>query len=127
MCSSVAAWKELAMAQGRREQLHRYFAAQARMNERERELTRMLHASLRHEEVLSHEHPVPDTVLAAVDRGRGCGEFGAGVDPRLAAEVLMACYIDTLRRLLAVADPPFDLRTVLAARLDLVLTGLTTR
>jgi AcrR family transcriptional regulator len=110
-----------------REQLHRYFAALARMNERERELTRTLHVSLRHDEVLSHEHPVPDAVLAAVERGRDRGEFGAGVDPLLAAEVLMACYVDTLRRWLAVPDPPFDLRAVLAAKLDLVLTGLTTR
>jgi hypothetical protein len=50
-------------------------------------------------------------------RGRERGEFGARVDPALAAEVLMACYVDTLRRWLAVADPPFDL----------VLDGLTTR
>lgn len=92
-----------------REQPHRYFAALARMNERERELT--------HDEVLSHEHRVPDAVLAAADRGRERGGFGARVDPAPAAEVLMACYVDTLRRWLAVADPPFDL----------VLDGLTTR
>ena len=51
------------------EQLSRYYAALARMNENERELTRMLHVSLRHDDVLAHQSPVPDAVLAAIRQG----------------------------------------------------------
>jgi AcrR family transcriptional regulator len=107
-----------------REQLHRYFAVLAQMNEGERDLTRMLHLSLRHDEVLTHQRPVPEAVLAAIHRGRDRGEFDPDADPSLAAEVLTAVYFDTLSRWLTEGDPPFDLRNMLAAKLDLVLTGL---
>jgi AcrR family transcriptional regulator len=109
------------------EQLHRYFAALAQMNEGERELTRMLHLSLAHDEVLAHQRPVPEAVLAAIGRGQDRRELDAGADPSLAAEVLTAVYFDTLSRWLTDADPPFDLAAVLADKLDLVLTGLALR
>jgi AcrR family transcriptional regulator len=107
-----------------RGQLHRYFAALAQMNERERELARMLHVSLRHDEVLAHQRPVPEAVLAAIHRGQDRGEFDPGTNPSVAAEVLTAIYFDTLSRWLTEADPPFDLPAVLADKLDLVLAGL---
>jgi AcrR family transcriptional regulator len=109
------------------QQLHRYFAALAQMNERERALTRMLHLSLRHDEVLAHQRPVPEAVLAAIHRGQDRGEFAPGTNPSLAAEVLTAVYFDTLSRWLTEGDPPFDLPAMLADKLDLVLAGLTVR
>jgi AcrR family transcriptional regulator len=105
-----------------RAQLHRFYAALAEVNEREHDLTRMLHL---HEQVLVYERPVPEAVLAAIHRGRDRGEFNPGLNPSLAAEVLTAAYFDTLSRWLAEAEPPFDLSSMLADKLDLVITGLT--
>ncbi len=106
-------------------QLHRYYAALARMNEGERDLTRMLHLSLPHDDVLAHQRPVPDAVLTAIRRGQDRGEFDAAADPLTVAEVLTAIYFDTLSRWLTERDPPFDLAGALAAKLDLLLAGLT--
>jgi AcrR family transcriptional regulator len=111
-------------AEPARGQLHRYFAALAQMNDQEPELTRKLYLSLRHDEVLAYQRPVPEAVLAAIRRGQEHGEFDPAADPSLAAEVLTAVYFDTLSRWLTPADSPFDLAAVLAAKLDLVLTGL---
>jgi TetR/AcrR family transcriptional regulator, cholesterol catabolism regulator len=108
-----------------RPRLHRYYAALAQMNEGERELTRMLHLSLQHDEVLAHQRPVPEAVLTAILRGQDQGEFNPYADPSLAAEVLTAVYFDTLSRWLTEAEPPFDLSGGLADKLDLVLAGLT--
>lgn len=108
-------------------QLHRYFVALAGMNERERELTRMLRASLRHDEVLAHERPVPDAVLETVRRGQSRGEFDAGADPVLVAQVLAAMYSDTLSRWLAAGARPFDLTKMLGVKVDLVVRGLVAR
>jgi AcrR family transcriptional regulator len=107
-----------------RDELHRYFAALAGMSEREREPTRVLHLSLRPDEVLAHERPVPDAVLATVRSAQQRRELDSGWDPALAAEVLTAVYFDTLTRWLAGAEPAFDLTAVLARKLDLVLNGL---
>jgi AcrR family transcriptional regulator len=107
-----------------RAQLHRFYAALAQMNEREHDLTRMLHL---HDQVLVYERPVPEAVLAAIHRGRDRGEFNPGLNPYLAAEVLTAVYFDTLGRWLAEAEPPFDLSGMLADKLDLVMTGLAVR
>jgi len=104
--------------------LHRYFAALAQMNEREPELTRTLYLSLRHDEVLAYQRPVPEAVLAAIRRGQARGEFDPAADPSAAAEVLTAVYFDTLTRWLTQAGAPCDLPSVLAGKLDLVLTGL---
>lgn len=109
------------------EQLRRYFAALAAMNEGERELTGMLRAGLRHDEVLVQEKPVPDAVVEAVRRGRSRGEFAQGAEPELVAEVLAALYSDTLGRWLIPAERPFELAKMLALKLDLVLDGLTAR
>jgi AcrR family transcriptional regulator len=110
-----------------RGQLHRYFAALAQMNEREPELTRTLYLSLRHDEVLAYQRPVPEAVLAAIRRGQARGELDPAADPAAAAEVLTAVYFDTLTRWLTQAGAPGDLPSVLAVKLDLVLTGLTAR
>src|ERR1039457_3169359 len=107
-----------------RARLHRYYAALAQMTEGERELTRMLHLSLQHDEVLAHQRPVPEAVLAAIHRGQDHGEFNPSANPSLAAEVLTAVYFDTLSRWLTEAEPPFDLSGVLADKLELVLAGL---
>jgi AcrR family transcriptional regulator len=104
--------------------LHRYFAALAAMNEQERDLTRLLYVHLRHDEVRTHQRPVPDAVLATIRDGQQHGEFTGDPDPTLAAQVLAAVYFDTLSRWLTDTDPPFDLSSTLAAKLDLVLTGL---
>jgi AcrR family transcriptional regulator len=108
-------------------QLHRYFEALAGMNERERELTRMLRTSLRHDEVLVHDKPVPDAVLEAVRRGQTRGEFDLAADAGLVAQVLAAIYSDTLSRWLTTDARPFDLAKMLGVKLDLVLQGLVRR
>jgi AcrR family transcriptional regulator len=108
-----------------RSRLHRYYTALARMNEQERDLTRMLHVSLRHEEVLSHQRPIPDAVIAALQRGVHDGEFAPTADPRTAAEILTAIYSDTLTRWLTPGPPPFDLATTLTTKVDLLITGLS--
>ncbi len=107
-----------------RQQLHRYYAALVQMNEQERELTRVLYSSLRHDELLAHERPVPEAVLRAIRDGQEHGEFKPEVDLFLAAEVLTAVYFDTLSRWLSEAGPPFSLASVLAGKLNLVLVGL---
>lgn len=105
-------------------QLHRYYAALARMNEEERQLTRMLHLSLPHDDVLTHQRPVPEAVLSAIRRGQYRDEFNPSLDPSIVAEVLTAVYFDTLSRWLTGTDPPFDLSDALAGKLDIVLEGL---
>lgn len=107
-----------------REQLRRYYAALARINERERTFTRMVHLSLQHNAVLVHQRPVPEAVLSAIRRAQERGEFNAAINPWLAAEVLTAVYFDTLSRWLIEAEPPFDLSSRLLDKLDLVLVGL---
>ena len=107
-----------------RAQLHRYFAALAQMNERERARTQVLYLALRHDEVLAHERPVPPAVLDAIRRGQQHGEFDTRADPAQAAEVLTAVYFDTLTRWLTEPGPPSGLAPVLASKLDLMLDGL---
>ena len=77
--------------------------------------------------MLAYQRPVPEAVLAAIRRGQSRGEFDPAVDPSAAAEVLTAVYFDTLTRWLTQAGTPFDLPSVLAGKLDLVLAGLTAR
>ncbi|MEV6897738.1 TetR/AcrR family transcriptional regulator [Amycolatopsis sp. NPDC051372] len=108
-----------------RTRLHRYFTALAGINERERTLTRMLHVSLRHDEVVAHQHPVPDATIDAIRQGQDRGELRSELPPRTVAEVVTAIYGDTLRRWLTDEAPPFDLAAALAERLDLLLDGLT--
>lgn len=107
-----------------RDQLHQYYSALARTNEGEHELTRMLHLSLTHDDVLAHQRPVPEAMLAAIERGQRRGEFDLAVNPLRAAEVLTAIYFDTLSRWLTDLTPPFNLSDALAGKLDLVLVGL---
>ncbi len=107
-----------------RDQLHRYFAALAAMNEQERDLTRMLYMSQRYDGVLVHQRPVPDAVVAAIERGQQRGELNPATPVPAAAEVITAVYFDTLSRWLVPAEIPWDLSTALATKLDLVLTGL---
>lgn len=104
--------------------LHHYFAALARMNQRERKLTRILYLNLRLNEIAIHQRPIPDAVRTAIRDGRARGEFISDVDPDRAAEVLTAIYFDTLSRWLSEEPPSFDLAAVLSAKLDLVLRGL---
>jgi hypothetical protein len=94
------------------------------MNERERTLTRMLHVSVRHDEVVAHQHPVPDATISAIRQGQERGELKAELPARTMAEVVTAIYIDTLRRWLTEDAPPFDLAGALAERLDLLMDGL---
>ena len=94
-----------AWGQGRREQLaaigewapadesartlvHRYFAALAEMNERERDLARALLQSLTPTEIFLYIRAVP---AAAIRRGQEQGEFVSAADPEAAAEILARC------------------------------------
>jgi AcrR family transcriptional regulator len=104
--------------------VHRYFAAAAEMNERERDLTRAMLESLTPTEVFLYIRAVP---TAAIERGQERGEFSSAADPRVAAEILTSVYFGTVSRWLIDGPPPFDLAQALAARLDLVLAGLQTR
>jgi TetR/AcrR family transcriptional regulator, cholesterol catabolism regulator len=130
-----------AWGQGRRDQLaaigagvggdvsaralvHRYFAAVAELNERERDLTRAMLDSLRPTEIFLYIRAVP---AAAIERGQERGEFGSAVDPGVAAEILTSVYVGTVSRWLVAGPPPFDLGRALAERLELVLVGLQTR
>jgi AcrR family transcriptional regulator len=127
-----------AWGQGRRDQLaaigervpgdesaralvHRYFAALAEMNERERDLTRALLQSLTPNEIFLYIRAVP---ADAIRRGQERGEFGSAADPDAAAEILTSVYFGTVSRWLIDGPPPFDLALALADRLELVLVGL---
>jgi AcrR family transcriptional regulator len=127
-----------AWGQGRRDQLaaigervpadesaqalaHRYFAALAEMNERERDLTRALLQSLTPTEVFLYIRAVP---AAAIRRGQEQGEFSSAAEPDAAAEILTSVYFGTVSRWLIDGPPPFDLARALAERLELVLVGL---
>jgi hypothetical protein len=83
--------------------------------------------SLRHDEVLAHQHPVPDATIEAIRQGQERGELRSQLPPRTVAEVVTAIYGDTLRRWLTDGAPPFDLAAALGERLDLLLDGLTAR
>jgi TetR/AcrR family transcriptional regulator, cholesterol catabolism regulator len=104
--------------------VHRYFAAAAEMNERERDLTRAMLDSLGPTEVFQYIRAVP---AAAIERGQEQGEFSSAADPGVAAEILTSVYVGTVSRWLIDGPPPFDLARALAQRLDLVLVGLQTR
>ena len=110
-----------------RDRLHRYFAELAAMNEPERELTRVLRAGLRHDDVAAEHRPVPEAVVAAVRSGRDSGEFADTPAPEVVAEVITAVYSDTLSRWLPGDTRPFDLADALAERLNLLLDGLRAR
>ena len=104
--------------------LHRYYAALAQMNERERTLTRVIHSSVTLSDGLS-TRPVADAVVATLVRGQSRGEVRPGISADTAAEVITAVYFDTLNRWLTEGNPPFTLQAELARRLDLVLVGLS--
>jgi AcrR family transcriptional regulator len=104
--------------------VHRYFAAAAEMNERERDLTRAMLDSLGPTEVFLYIRAVP---AAAIERGQEQGEFSSAADPGVAAEILTSVYVGTVSRWLIDGPPPFDLARALAQRLDVVLVGLQTR
>jgi TetR/AcrR family transcriptional regulator, cholesterol catabolism regulator len=129
-----------AWGQGRRDQLaavgagipggasaralvHRYFAAAAEINERERDLTRALLGSLTPTEVFLYVRAVP---AAVIERGQQQGEFSPAADPGVWAEILTSVYFGTVSRWLIDGPPPFDLAQALAQRLEFVLAGLQT-
>jgi AcrR family transcriptional regulator len=130
-----------AWGQGRREQLaaigervpadvsardvvHRYFAALAEMNERERDLARAMFRSLTPTELFVYIRAVPP---AAIERGQERGEFSSAADPSAAAEILTSVYVGALGRWLIDGPPPFDLARVLGTSVEVVLVGLQTR
>ena len=104
--------------------VHRYFAAAAEINERERDLTRAMLGSLTPTEVFSYVRAVP---AAAIERGQEQGEFSQAADPGVAAEILTSVYFGTVSRWLVDGLPPFDLAQALAQGLELVLLGLQPR
>jgi AcrR family transcriptional regulator len=104
--------------------VHRYFAAAADMNERERDLTRAMLESLTPTEVFMYVRAAP---AAAIERGQAAGEFNPAADAAVVAEILTSVYFGTVSRWLIDGPPPFDLARALAERLDLVLAGLQKR
>jgi TetR/AcrR family transcriptional regulator, cholesterol catabolism regulator len=104
--------------------LHRYFAALAEANERERDLTRAMLQSLTPTEIFLYIRALP---AGAIERGQARGELRTSADPSAAAEVLSSVYFGTVSRWLIDGPPPFDLASALAERLELVLAGLLTR
>lgn len=104
--------------------VHRYFAAAAEMNERERDLTRAMLQSLTPTEIFQFVGGVP---AVAVTRGQDLGEFSSTADADVAAEILTSLYFGTVSRWLVDGPPPFDLAQALADRLDVVLAGLNIR
>ncbi len=86
--------------------VHRYFAAAAEMNERERDLTRAMLESLAPTEAFVFVSAVP---AAAVERGQRQGEFGPAVDPGVAAEILTSVYVGTVSRWLTDGLPRLTL------------------
>jgi AcrR family transcriptional regulator len=109
-----------------RQALRWYMAALAHLSVAEPELTRVLYRSLRHDEVVVFQRPIPMAVRVLVTRGQASGEFDPEIDPGLAAEVVAAVYVDTLSRWLA-EPTPFDLLAALSVKLDLVLGGIAAR
>jgi AcrR family transcriptional regulator len=108
------------------EALRWYLAALAHLTVAEPELTRVLYRSLRHDEVVVVERPIPMAIRVLVTRGQASGDFDPDIDPGLAAEVVAAVYVDALSRWLA-GPEPFDLGAALSAKLDLVLAGIAAR
>ncbi len=104
--------------------VHRYFAAAAEINEKERDLTRAMLQSLTPTEVFQFIGGVPPV---AIERGQELGEFSSAVDPAAAAEILTSVYFGTVSIWLVDGPRSYDLAEALAARLDLVLIGLNTR
>lgn len=119
----AAIGERVAADESARALLHRYLAALADMNERERDLTRAMLQSLTPTEIFLYVRAVP---AAAIQRGQERGEFAAAADPEAVAEVLTSVYFGTVSRWLADGPPPFELGRALAERLDLVLVGLQT-
>jgi AcrR family transcriptional regulator len=103
-----------------------YVAALAHLTVTEPELTRVLYRSLRHDEVVAFQRPIPMAIRVLVTRGQASGEFDSEIDPGLAAEVVAAVYVDTLSRWLA-EPTPFDLLGGLSVKLDLLLGGVAVR
>lgn len=117
----AAIGEQLGPDESARALVHRYFAALAEANERERDLTRAMLQSLTPTEVFLFVRAVPADAIA---RGQERGEFAPAADPTTAAEILTSVYFGTVSRWLLEGAPPFDLARALAERLELVLVGL---
>ena len=83
--------------------VHRYFAALAEMNERERDLTRAMLQSLTPNEIFLYIRAVPSE---AIRRGQERGEFNLAADPGAAAEILTSVYFGAVSRWLIDGPPP---------------------
>ncbi|MFK0154700.1 TetR/AcrR family transcriptional regulator [Streptomyces sp. NPDC090493] len=71
--------------------------------------------------------PIFETFRESVQAGQECGDFSRAASPETVAELLCACYSDTLHRWLQAqqhTDTPFALGPALRAKLDLILDGL---
>ena len=120
----AAVGASVAVDESARALIQTYFGAAAEINERERDLTRAMLDSLTPTEIFLFIRVVP---AAAIERGKERGEFSAGTDSAVAAEILTSVYFGTVSRWLIDGPPPFDLARALAERLELVLAGLQAR
>lgn len=100
------------------DRLHGSYDVLATINERERDLTRMLRG-----QILAPQ-PIPPAIRQALDDGARTGELAPSADPRRAAEIIAAIYVDTLHRWLQEQESSYDLREELHQKLDAALSGL---
>ncbi|MFC9963989.1 hypothetical protein [Nocardia ignorata] len=78
---------------------------------------------LRHDSGFFADAVVPQALIAAVNRGKQCGEFASTIDAHVAAEVIYDCYLQTLNRWLH-SETPFSLERALEAKLEVLVHGL---
>jgi hypothetical protein len=75
--------------------------------------------------------PSFDPFRAVVELGQQRAELNTAVSAQAVAEVLSSCYADTVSRWAqpqAAGQPtPFELKTALSAKLELIINGLAAR
>jgi AcrR family transcriptional regulator len=109
-----------------RERLTRQFKALATINTDDPSLARVIVTGRYAEmEALEEAFPVFDALQESVVRGQQGREFTDRVSAKTIAEVLTACYFDTLQRwVITERLPADDLESDLRTKLDLVLDGV---
>jgi AcrR family transcriptional regulator len=110
-----------------RRQLELQFEALARANEQHPEMARVISSGwLAELGTLASPFPVFGSFTESVRVGQERGELRDAVPPQVVAEVLTACYADTLHRWLhdEIHAAHTRLLPALQAKLDLVLDGL---
>ncbi|MFE3054127.1 TetR/AcrR family transcriptional regulator [Nocardia sp. NPDC059236] len=111
-----------------RDQLALQFEALAHANETDPRMAKVLAMGWL-TELGTFEGPFPvfESFVVTIRNGQASGEFEPSPEAEIVAEVLSACYTDTLQRWLQAAEHsriPFPLAPALHAKLGLILDGL---